>query len=275
MKKIVMLAVLALMANVGLGQLVVSTNAPVVTQALVDRYNSLPEAERNALVMLDNKGKAFTNYVTSVNTVKLIDLWENTNPTNYFAVYPNVGLVNMSVLVNYHRDMVVGFVNSIPSSRPDILYSAYNYGYIKEFPQRQFTVKEYELMISWLLTQSANTANLQRLRELRSSMNSTALLRYVIVRARAAGRPTVGVTLPEYQAIIDAQNTGVGMKAALEAVELVYPEYWDAGIADAKARIAKIKSGDQLTVTSKDIAVIEMFLGVDGLKKFTEDYNKL
>ena len=280
-KMIAMVLGLMLVANVGLGQIVVSTNAPVVTQGLVDRYNALPEAERNAMVFVDAYRKVVTNSLNTVNTVKMIDLWENTAPTNYAnaTLTENLVLVNWSAMLTYHRDMVVKYVNSIPSSRPDALFGVYvlhaNNTKANIFAERQLTVKDFELMISYLLTRETDTADVVFLRRLRSSMNSTALLKYVTLRARAAGRPTVGVTLPEYQAIIDAQNTGIGMKAALEAVELVYPEYWDAGIADAKARVAKIMSGEQLVATTKDIAVIETFLGVDGLKKFTEAYNKL
>jgi hypothetical protein len=137
------------------------------------------------------------------------------------------------------------------------------------------SVADCEAVLALMLQQVGIGCRIEQLRGVRNDMNANALLSYCTRWARKNGVKTVGVTIPQYQSIIDAQNTGVGLKAALEAVGLVYPAYWDAGIADAKARIAKILSGEQLAATVQDLARIEMFLGVEGLKKFVADYNNL
>lgn len=114
-----------------------------------------------------------------------------------------------------------------------------------------------------------------KMRSTRDFMNAGPLLKYVTEWARSNSIKTVGVIIPEYRAIIEAQNTGTNLQASLEAVGLVYPSEWNDGISNAMSITNKILKGLQLTPTEKDLAVIEMYLGVDGLKNFNTKYNSL
>jgi hypothetical protein len=129
-------------------------------------------------------------------------------------------------------------------------------------------------VMNLIYAEAQGQVNLATLRSLRATFND-CLLSDLVAKNRKEGKKTVGVVIPEYKAVIDAQNSGSNLVASLQAVGLVVPVPWDAGIADANARIAKIMSGEQMQPTDKDTAMIEMYLGVEGLRKFVEAYNKL
>ena len=109
----------------------------------------------------------------------------------------------------------------------------------------------------------------------RAKMNSTVLMDHCIKWARANNVKSVGTAIPQYLAIIEAQNTGVGMKAALEAVGVTCPADWETNIAAAKEIVRKVLAGEQAVPSKQELGFIELYLGVDGVKDFVAKYNAL
>lgn len=122
------------------------------------------------------------------------------------------------------------------------------------------------------LTDGANAMALMtsRIRDL----NAVAFKQAVMI-ARNGGRPTVGVVIPEYKALLDAEKTGIGFTEALEGLGWGWPGDWDAGVAMADKIIADVYSGELIKPSNTHLAIICLYKGTDALKEFIDRYNKL
>jgi hypothetical protein len=288
MKKLVYIAamVIGLMGSgVMAGTFKVDTSIGLM-QEMVDYYGSWSDSDRNARgAMIDTQSTA-TNMGRSVNNLKLLyalhmdDLTGAAKAINYYDHVASY--INIVISLPDKDPLHSKFVEAVKKAASENFETAIAYS-LYGLPSQNVlvTVGDYEKAIASVYSnimatggeKSLGTAD--TLRKLRNKMNAGPLMQVCTQWARNNNVKTVGVTIPQYKAIIDAENNGVGLKAALEAVGLVYPEYWDAGMAKARKIIADVKDGTIVTPTPADLVTIEMFLGAETLKTFVAEYNNL
>jgi tetratricopeptide (TPR) repeat protein len=87
------------------------------------------------------------------------------------------------------------------------------------------------------------------------------------------GKPFVRQPLPLAQAVIDAENSGVGLAEALAALGVSVPDNWAATVAEVTQQAADAVAG-KLEPTDALLVRIETCLGVAGAQQFEADYNR-
>jgi hypothetical protein len=124
------------------------------------------------------------------------------------------------------------------------------------------------------ISMMAASTNPASLRAARASLNASALT-LAVMDARRNGQPTVGVVVPAYKAVIDAENTGSNFVASVAALGIAIPFDWGARAILASDVANRVLSDPEYALSPEDMARIEMYLGVEGFNAFRKRYNEL
>lgn len=94
-----------------------------------------------------------------------------------------------------------------------------------------------------------------------------------VVDARRNGKPTVGVVIEKYQAVIAAENDGTNFVRALSELDVDFPFDWNGEVERVDTLIGEILSGAIVSPTAENLARIELYKGVAGFNEFVRRYN--
>lgn len=108
----------------------------------------------------------------------------------------------------------------------------------------------------------------------RTALNGL-LLALAVREARQNGQPTVGVVIPKYKAVVDAENSGVNFVESLLELGVSFPLDWEAEKTVVEGNIAALYSGESMAPSGNELARIELYKGVVGLNEFVRRYNEL
>lgn len=127
------------------------------------------------------------------------------------------------------------------------------------------TPKDYLIGMAWAESPAV-------LRSRRSLLNKL-IFNLAVADARKNGKPTVGVVIEKYQAVIAAANDGTNFVKALSDLDVDFPFDWDGSIAGVDTLIGEILSGVIVTPTTEHLARIELYKGIAGFNAFVRQYN--
>jgi hypothetical protein len=112
------------------------------------------------------------------------------------------------------------------------------------------------------------------LHALRSTLNM-CVMKLAIIDARQNGQKTVGVVIPKYKAVVDAENSGTNLVESLAVLGIQWTGDWSTNRTYYAAIIEDVYAGVKPIPSEAEMTMIELYMGVEGYNAFVERYNNL